>query len=83
MKAGRGWLGISPNGGNRLFAKTGLGGPGRLQTKVDTEEGSGCCSHAFQETHSLRRTMQTVECSLLHRRAKGSLLLAEDPDQFF
>ena len=30
-----------------------------------------CCSHAFRETNSLRRTMQTVECNLLHRRAQG------------
>ena len=30
-----------------------------------------CCSHAFWETNSLRRTMQIVECSLLHRRAQG------------
>ena len=30
-----------------------------------------CCSHAFQETDSLRRTMQIVECSLLHQRAQG------------
>ena len=28
-----------------------------------------CCSHAFQETNSLRRTMQIVEVSLLHRQA--------------
>ena len=28
-------------------------------------------SRAFQETNSLRRTMQIVECSLLHRRAQG------------
>ena len=41
-----------------------------------------CCSHAFWETNSLRRTMQIVECSLLHRRAQGSLLLAKDPDKF-
>ena len=27
--------------------------------------------------------MQIVECSLLHRRAQGSLLLAKDPNQFF
>ena len=32
---------------------------------------SGCCSHTFRETNSLRRTMQIVECSLLHRRAQG------------
>ena len=32
---------------------------------------SGCCSHAFQETNSLRRTMQAVKCSLLHQRAQG------------
>ena len=25
-----------------------------------------CCSHAFRETNSLRRTMQIVERSLLH-----------------
>ena len=25
-----------------------------------------CCSHAFQETDSLRKTMQIVECSLLY-----------------
>ena len=30
-----------------------------------------CCSHAFQETNSLRSTMQIVECSLLHRQAQG------------
>ena len=30
-----------------------------------------CCSHASQETSSLRRTMQTVECRLLHWRAQG------------
>ena len=41
------------------------------------------CSHAFRETNSLRRTMQIVECSLLHRWVQGSLLLAKDPDQFF
>ena len=42
-----------------------------------------CCSHAFRETNSLRRTMQIVECSLLHFPApRQSLLLAKDPDQF-
>ena len=30
-----------------------------------------CCSHKFWETNSLRRTMQIVEYSLLHRRAQG------------
>ena len=45
------------------------------------EISSQCCSHAFWETNSLRRTMQIVECSLLHRGAQGSLLLAKDPDQ--
>ena len=29
------------------------------------------CSHVFWETNSLRRTMQIVEGSLLHRRAQG------------
>ena len=28
-------------------------------------------SHAFRETNSLRRTIQIVECSLLHRWAQG------------
>ena len=32
-----------------------------------------CCSHPFQETNSLRRTMQIAECSLLHRRAQGKI----------
>ena len=39
------------------------------------------CSHAFRETNSLRRTMQIVECSLLHQQTQGRLLLAKDPDQ--
>ena len=30
-----------------------------------------CYSHTFHETNSLRRTIQIVECSLLHRRAQG------------
>ena len=30
-----------------------------------------CCSHAFRETNSLRRTMQIVELSLLRQRAQG------------
>ena len=30
-----------------------------------------CYSHTFRETNSLRRTMQIVERSLLHRRAQG------------
>ena len=30
-----------------------------------------CYSHAFRETNSLRRTVQMMECSLLHRRAQG------------
>ena len=32
-----------------------------------------CCSHVFQETDSLRRTMQTMECSLLHWWAQGRI----------
>ena len=32
-----------------------------------------CCSHAFRETNALRRTMQIVECSLLHRQAQGRI----------
>ena len=50
----------------------------RYKTQINTQ----CCSHTFRETHSLRRTMQIVECSLLHRRAQGSLLFTKDPDQF-
>ena len=39
---------------------------------VDVSQGTtDCCIHAFWETNSLRRTMQIVECSLLHRRAQG------------
>ena len=68
-KVGRAWVGFSPNGGNRLFAKTGLGGP-RADCAprwiLRWEEGLGCCSHAFWETNSLRRTMQITECSLSH-----------------
>ena len=30
-----------------------------------------CCSYMFRETHSLRRTMQIVECSLLYHQAQG------------
>ena len=29
------------------------------------------CSDMFQETNLLRRTMQIVQCSLLHQRAQG------------
>ena len=42
---------------------------------------TGCYSHTFQETNSLRRTMQIVECSLLPAGPRQSLLLAKDPDQ--
>ena len=42
-----------------------------------------CCSHVFRETNSLRRTMQIVECSLLHQQAQGKVSsLIKDPDQF-
>jgi len=42
----------------------------------------GCCSYTFQETNSLRRTIQIAECSLLHWRAQGKVSsLAKDPDQ--
>ena len=40
------------------------------QIKIWREE---CCSQAFRETNSLRRTMQIMECSLLHQRAQGSV----------
>ena len=29
-----------------------------------------CYSHAFQETNSLRRTMQIVKCSLLYQQTQ-------------
>ena len=32
---------------------------------------SHCCSHVFQKTNSLRKTMQIAECSLSHQRAQG------------
>ena len=40
-----------------------------------------CYNHAFRETNSLRRTMQIVECSLLHQWAHSRVSLAKDPDQ--
>ena len=40
---------------------------------------SCCCSHAFCETHSLGRTMQRVECSVLHWWPKAESPLAKDP----
>ena len=36
-----------------------------------TQQWPECYSHAFPETNSLRRTMQIVECSLLHWQAQG------------
>ena len=41
---------------------------------------SSCCSHAFWETNSLRRTMQIVKCSLLHWWAQGRVSSAKNPD---
>ena len=43
----------------------------RLLRDPWTARRSNCCSPVFRETNSLRRTMQTVECSSLHRRAQG------------
>ena len=40
-----------------------------------------CCSHAFQETNSLRRTMQIMEWFITPADPRQSLLLAEDLDQ--
>ena len=43
-----------------------------LGSKITTDgDCSHCCSYAFQETNSLRRTVQIVEFSLLHQRAQG------------
>ena len=47
---------------------------------------SHCCSHAFWETNSLRRTMQVVECSLLHhlhQRTKAESPLSQGPQPVF
>ena len=41
-----------------------------------------CCSHALREANSLRRTMQMVECSLLHRGPKAESPLSRGPGQF-
>ena len=38
-----------------------------------------CCSHAFRETNSLRRTVQIVECSLLHGGPKAESPLSQGP----
>ena len=40
---------------------------------------SPLCSHAFQETNALGRTVQMVECSLLHRQAQGRVSLSQGP----
>ena len=56
--------------------------PNRIHLVLTCHCTRHCCSHAFSETNSLRRTMQIVECSLLHQRAQGSLLLAKDPTTF-
>ena len=42
-----------------------------------------CCSHAFRETDSLRRTMQIVECSLSPRRPKAESPLSQGPRPAF
>ena len=42
-----------------------------------------CYSHASQETNSLRRTMQVVEGSLLHRQAQGRVSLSQGPRPTF
>jgi len=42
-----------------------------------------CCSQTPRETNSLRRTVQIVECSLLHQQVQGRVSsLARDPDHF-
>ena len=53
-----------------------------VRSTVNSGEGS-CCSPAFRETNSLRRTMQIVELRFLTPAGpRQSLLLAKDPDQF-
>ena len=42
-----------------------------------------CCSHAFRETNSLRRTMQIVERSLLHGGPKAGSPLSQGPRPTF
>ena len=44
-----------------------------LATAILTGVMQYCCSHVFRETNSLRRTMQTVECSLLHWWTQGKV----------
>ena len=39
--------------------------------------------HVFQETNSLRRTMQIMGCSLLHRRPKAESPLSQGPQPAF
>ena len=53
-----------------------------VQCNIGTMNALICRSHVFQEINSLRRTVQIVECSLLHWQAHGSLLLAKGSDQF-
>ena len=56
--------------------------PGSAPPSSQGVMASPSCSHGFQETNALRRTVQMVECSLLHRRPKAESLLAKDPDYF-
>ena len=53
-----------------------------LCPRVAQRRGGQCCSHAFRETNSLRKTMQMVEF-ITPAGPRESLLLAKDPDQFF
>jgi len=39
--------------------------------------------HVFRETNSLRRTMQIVECRLLHQRPKAESPLSQGPQPVF
>ena len=50
-----------------------------LRERKDKKQVSYCCSYAFQETNSLRRTMQIVECSLLHGRPNAEAPLSQGP----
>ena len=62
---------LSPS---RRFKPQGLGVVPKWDLSPQSDEFPGQstkCSHTFQKTNSLRRTMHIVECSLLHWRAQG------------
>ena len=53
--------------------------PNRIHLVLTCRCTRHCCSHAFSETNSLRRTMQIVEYSLLHGGPKAESPLSQGP----